>query len=84
MICQWFDLKITRTIFSGLASKPVATVFSSLVSKPMTTVFSDLALKMVVTVSPGLTSKLVVSLLVPENQGEGFLSLGFKTDSIVW
>jgi hypothetical protein len=84
MVCQWFDLKITGTIFSGLASKPVATVFSSLASKPMTTVFSGLVLKMVVTVSPGLTSKSVVGFLVPENQGEGFPSLGFKTDSMVW
>jgi hypothetical protein len=32
-ICQWFDLKTTRIIFSGLASKSVATVFSSLASK---------------------------------------------------
>jgi hypothetical protein len=26
IICQWFDLKITGMVFSGLVSKPVATV----------------------------------------------------------
>jgi hypothetical protein len=26
MVCQWFDLKTTVTVFSGLASKSVATV----------------------------------------------------------
>ncbi len=26
MICQWFSLKTTRTVFSDLASKPVAVV----------------------------------------------------------
>jgi hypothetical protein len=35
MVYQWFGLKTTRTVFSGLASKPVATVFSSLYSKPL-------------------------------------------------
>jgi hypothetical protein len=28
MVCQWFGLKTTETVFSGLASKPVATVSS--------------------------------------------------------
>jgi hypothetical protein len=32
-VCQWFDLKTTLTLFSGLASKLVATVSPSLVSK---------------------------------------------------
>jgi hypothetical protein len=32
-VCQWFDLKTTLTLFSGLASKLVATVSLSLVSK---------------------------------------------------
>jgi hypothetical protein len=37
-VCQWFDLKIIGTIFSGLASKLVVTVFSALTSKSVTTV----------------------------------------------
>jgi hypothetical protein len=48
-ICQWFGLKTTRTIFSGLTLKLVAMVFSSL------------ALKLVVTISLSLASKLVVT-----------------------
>jgi hypothetical protein len=39
MVCEWFDLKTTRTVFAGLASKPVVTVFSSLASKLVVTVF---------------------------------------------
>jgi hypothetical protein len=39
MICQWFGLKITGMIFSGLASKPMATVSPSLASKPVATGF---------------------------------------------
>jgi hypothetical protein len=35
MICQWFSLKTTGTVFSDLASKPVVTVSPSLVSKPV-------------------------------------------------
>jgi hypothetical protein len=77
MVCEWFGLKTTRTVFAGLASKPVASVFSSLASK------------LVVTVSPGLASKLVLGFLVePQNQGgRGFLGLGLKTDSsglVIW
>jgi hypothetical protein len=33
MVCEWFDLKTTRTVFAGLASKPVATVSPDLASK---------------------------------------------------
>jgi hypothetical protein len=68
-VCQWFDLKITGTVFSGLASKPVTTVFSDLTSKPMATV------------SPGLASKPVLGFLVePQNQGGGvFPDLCLKT-----
>jgi hypothetical protein len=33
MVCEWFGLKTTRTIFASLASKLVATVFSGLASK---------------------------------------------------
>jgi hypothetical protein len=94
-VCEWFGLKITRTVFigfasklvvtvsSGLASKPAATVFSGLASKPVATVFSSLASKLVAMVSPGLTSKPVVSFLVePENQGGGgFSGLCLKTGS---
>jgi hypothetical protein len=71
MVCEWFGLKTTRTVFAGLASKPVATIFSSLTSK------------LVVTVSLGLASKLVVGFLVePQNQGGGgFPGLGLETGS---
>jgi hypothetical protein len=92
MVCEWFCLKTTRTVFTGLASKPVVTVssgltskpvatfFSGLASKPMVTVFSSLASKLVAMVFPGLTLKLVVGFLVePQNQGgEGFLGLSLK------
>jgi hypothetical protein len=94
-VCEWFDLKTTRTVFVGLASKPVvtvsvclaskpaATVSIGLASKPAATVFSSLASKLVATVSPGLASKPVVGFLVkPQNQGGGeFPSLGLKTCS---
>jgi hypothetical protein len=86
MICQWFGLKTTVTVYSGLSSKPVVTVFSDLASKLVAMVFSGLALKPVATTSPGLASKSVVGFLVePQNQGGGmFLGLGLKTDSSVW
>jgi hypothetical protein len=32
-VCEWFSLKTTRTVFTGLASKSVATVSSGLTSK---------------------------------------------------
>jgi hypothetical protein len=93
MVCEWFGLKTTRTVFtslasnpmmtvsSGLASKPVVTVFSSLASKLVKKVFSSLASKLVATVSPDLASKPVFGFLVePQNQGGGgFLGLGLKT-----
>jgi hypothetical protein len=77
MVCQWFGLKTTRAVFSGLASKLVATVFSGLASKP------------VATVSPCLASKLVVDFLFDtQNQGGGgFPGLGLKTSSygsVIW
>jgi hypothetical protein len=94
-VCEWFGLKTTRSVFSGLASKPmatvsgglaskpVATVFSGLASKPVAMVFSSLASKLVATVSPGLTSKPAVGFLVePQNQGGGgFPGLSLKTGS---
>jgi hypothetical protein len=77
MVCEWFGLKTTRTVFASLASKPVATVFSSLVSK------------LVATVYPSLASNLAVGYLVePQNQGGGgFPGLGLKTGSsslVIW
>jgi hypothetical protein len=56
-ICEWFGLKTTLTVFTGLASKPVVTVSSGLASNPAATVSDDLASKPVATVSGGLTSK---------------------------
>jgi hypothetical protein len=83
MVCEWFGLKTTRMVFTGLASKPVVTVSSGLPSKPVVTVFSNLASKLVVTVSLSLASKLVVGFLVePQNQGGGgFPDLVLKTGS---
>jgi hypothetical protein len=92
-VCEWFDIKTTRTVFfglalklvatvsGGLASKPTVTVFSGLTSKPVATVFFSLASKLVTMVSPGLSSKSVVGFLVePQNQGGGgFTGLGLKT-----
>jgi hypothetical protein len=56
-VCEWFDIKTTRTVFIGLASKPAVAVSGGLVSKPAATIFSSLTSKLVVTVSPGLASK---------------------------
>jgi hypothetical protein len=64
MVCEWFGLKTTWTVFAGLASKLVAMVSSGLASKPATTIFSNLASKLVAMVSPGLASKPVVCFLV--------------------
>jgi hypothetical protein len=71
MVCQWFGLKTTRTVFVGLTLKSVTMVFGGLASKPATTV------------SPSLASKLAVGFLVePQNHGGGgFPGLGLKTDS---
>jgi hypothetical protein len=94
-VCEWFGLKTTRTVFAGLASKPVATVSSGLASKPAATVsgglaskpvvmvFSSLISKLVATVSPSLASRPAVGFLIePQNQGGGgFSGLGLKTGS---
>jgi hypothetical protein len=79
-VCEWFGLKTTQTVFTGLASKSVATVSGCLASKPTATVFSNFASKLVATVSPGLASKLAIGFLVePQNQGGGgFPGLGLK------
>jgi hypothetical protein len=61
-VCEWFGLKITRTVFAGLASKLVATVSNGLASKPAATVSSGLASKPDVTDFSGLTSKPVVTI----------------------
>jgi hypothetical protein len=93
--CEWFGLKTTRTVstglaskpvvtvFAGLTSKPVATIFTGLASKPVAMVFASLASKLVATVSPSLFSKLVIGFLVEsQNQGgRGFFCLGLKTGS---
>jgi hypothetical protein len=73
----WFGLKTTRTVFTGLASKPAVTFFFSLTSK------------LVATVSSGLASKSEVGFLVePQNHGDGgFPGLGLKIDSsglVIW
>jgi hypothetical protein len=95
MVCEWFGLKITHTVLTVLASKPVATVSGGLASKPAVTVssclaskltatvFSNLVSELVVMVSPGLASKPAVSFLVePQNQvGGGFPGLGLQTGS---
>jgi hypothetical protein len=57
MVYEWFGLKTTQTVFTGLASKPVATVSDGLASKPAATVFTGLASKLVATVSAGLALK---------------------------
>jgi hypothetical protein len=67
----------------------MATVFSILASKPVATVFSSLASKLVATISPCLASKLAIGFLVePQNQGGGgFPGLGLKTGSfglVIW
>jgi hypothetical protein len=89
IVCEWFGLKTTWTVFVSLASKPVAMVYSGLASKPATSVFSSLASKLVATVSPTLASKPAVGFLVePQNQGGGgFPGLGLKIGSsglVIW
>jgi hypothetical protein len=73
-VCEWFDLKTTWTVFTGLTSKPVATVFSSLASKLMATV------------SPGLASKPTVSFLIePQTKVvDDFLVWASKPVATVW
>jgi hypothetical protein len=62
MVCEWFGLKTTRTVFTGLASKPVVTVSDSLASKPAATVSNGLASKLAATVFTGLASKPVATV----------------------
>jgi hypothetical protein len=35
MVCEWFGLKTTQTVFTSLASKLVVTVSPDLTSKPV-------------------------------------------------
>jgi hypothetical protein len=51
MVCEWFGLKTTQTVFTGLASKPAATVSSGLTSKSVATVSTSFVLKPAVMVS---------------------------------
>jgi hypothetical protein len=59
-VCEWFGLKTTRTVFAGLASKPVAMDSVGLTSKPATTVSDGFASKPAVAVSPGWALKSMV------------------------
>jgi hypothetical protein len=80
-VCEWFDLKTTRTVFIGLASKSVVTVSDGLVSKFAATISVGLASKPVVMVSSGLTSKhaaTVLSDLTSKSVLTVFSSLGSK------
>jgi hypothetical protein len=61
-VCEWYDLKTTRTVFIGLASRPVATVSSGMATKPAVMVSGGLASKPAMTVFSGLSSKLVVAV----------------------
>jgi hypothetical protein len=56
-VFQWFCIKTTRMIFSGLTSKLVATVFAGLTSKPVVTISASLTSKPAAMVSDSLTSK---------------------------
>jgi hypothetical protein len=77
MVCEWFDLKTTRTIshrfgpqnrwrrfVSGLASKPIVLVYEWFDLKTTRTVFTGLASKPVRTVSSSLASKHAVTVFV--------------------
>jgi hypothetical protein len=95
MVCEWSGLKTTRTVFTGLATKPVVTIFGCLASKPVVTVSGGLTSKPGVTVFSDLASKSVATdfssfalipvvgfLVEPQNQGGGgFSGLGLKTGS---
>jgi hypothetical protein len=45
MVCEWFGLKTTQTVFASLASKPMVTVSSGLALKPAVTISGGLASK---------------------------------------
>jgi hypothetical protein len=77
MVCEWFGLKTTQTVFTSLASKPVVTVSSGLASKLVATVSGGLSSKPAATVSSGLASKPVatVSWFGHQNQADFGLSV---------
>jgi hypothetical protein len=83
MVCQWFGLKTTVTVFSGLTSKSVVMISSDFASKLLAMILSGLTLNSMMTVSTGLASKPMVGFLVePQTQGDGgFLGLDIKTAS---
>jgi hypothetical protein len=90
MVCGWFGLKTTRTVFADLASKPVARLSSDLASKPVVTVFFQFGLK---TGGDGFSRFGIKTssrffFVEPQNQGGGgFPGLGLKTGSsglVIW
>jgi hypothetical protein len=98
-VFEWFGLKITRTVFINLASKPVVMVSGGLASKPAVMVFSSLASNPAVMISSGLTSKIAamvsggltskpavtVSRFVSQNRQLRFGDLGLKIiASVSW
>jgi hypothetical protein len=81
MVCEWFGLKTTWTVFTGLNSKPVATVFADMASKLVATVSSGLASKPAAMVYSGLASKpaaTVSSSLTSKPAATVFSSLSSK------
>jgi hypothetical protein len=76
MVCQWFDLKTTGMVFSGLASKPMATVSPSLAPKPVASGFPIWALNWQLQFGElGLKITATVSWFGPENQAGFGLSV---------
>jgi hypothetical protein len=89
MVCEWFGLKTTRTVFVSLASKPVVTVSGGLASKPAPTVSDGLASKPAGTVSGGLASKpaATVSGGLASKPTMTVFRFGLKTDGyglVIW
>jgi hypothetical protein len=86
-VCDWFGLKTTRMIFSGLTSKPMVTVFSGLASKMVVTISSGLASKHNVMVFGRLALKptVTVSRFESPNRRLRFGDLGLKiTATVSW
>jgi hypothetical protein len=61
-VCEWFGLKTTRTVSSGLASKPAVTVSTGLALKSTVTISGGLASKPAATVFCGLDSKTAMTV----------------------
>jgi hypothetical protein len=86
MVCEWYGLKTTWTVFTGLNSKPVATVFAGMASKLVATVSSGLTSKPAATVYSGLASKpttTVSSSLASKPAAMVFSSLSSKLVAMV-